>query len=186
MLVMPSINVDCHQTCDPAEFDLGWIADAAMNFTISTTSTTTPSMNTCMISPLFDLSDMSDSNPSDRTDLPSDVTSSSEVGNGDSDSTLDDMIFSIITSIIDILLTNILPHYNKVAYHTSTLSGHQWMQELISGHPKRIQCELGVYLHVFQELIKTMRHHGQTDSKYVLLEEQLGIFLYMCVTGLSM
>ena len=37
MLAMPatiSINVDCHQTCDPAEFDLGWIADAAMNSTL--------------------------------------------------------------------------------------------------------------------------------------------------------
>jgi len=34
-------------------------------------------------------------------------------------------------------------------YHTSTLSSHEWVMELIIGHPDHIHCELGVYVHIF-------------------------------------
>lgn len=43
--------------------------------------------------------------------------------------------------------------YDKTPYHTSALSGHGWVQELINGHPERIKCELGLRLHVFQALV---------------------------------
>jgi hypothetical protein len=75
--------------------------------------------------------------------------------------------------------------YNKQDYHTSALSGHAWVLELLSGHPKRIQCELGVRLHVFKKLFTTLRQQGFQDTREVTLEEQLSIFLYMCVTGLT-
>jgi hypothetical protein len=75
--------------------------------------------------------------------------------------------------------------YNKQDYHTSALSGHAWVLELLSGHPKRIQCELGVRLHVFQKLLTTLRQQGFQDTREVTLEEQMSIFLYMCVTGLT-
>ncbi|OJA12867.1 hypothetical protein AZE42_10211 [Rhizopogon vesiculosus] len=65
------------------------------------------------------------------------------------------------------LLLMLLAKYSK-PYHTSALSGMGWVNELLTGHPNRIQCELGC-----------------RDSKYVTLEEQLAIFLYACVTGLS-
>ncbi|KAG2336215.1 hypothetical protein BDR05DRAFT_897001, partial [Suillus weaverae] len=29
-------------------------------------------------------------------------------------------------------------------YHTSVLSGHEWVMELIIGHPEQIHCELGM------------------------------------------
>ena len=55
--------------------------------------------------------------------------------------------------------------------------------ELLSGHPNRIRCELGVSHNVFLELIRELRRLGYGNSKYVSLEEQLAIFLYMSVTG---
>lgn len=75
--------------------------------------------------------------------------------------------------------------YNKQAYHTSALTGHAWVLELLSGHPDRIQCELGVKLHVFNKLVTTLQEQGLQDSSGVTLEEQLSIFLHMCVTGLT-
>jgi hypothetical protein len=70
-------------------------------------------------------------------------------------------------------------------YHTSILTGEGWVLELLAGHPKCIQCELGVHQHVFIELIEELREMGYTNSKHVSLEEQLAIFLYACVTGLT-
>jgi hypothetical protein len=59
------------------------------------------------------------------------------------------------------------------------------VMELITGHPDRIRCELGVNLHVFEKLVQDLRTLGHSDSRYVSLEEQLSIFLYTCVTGLT-
>ncbi|THU78486.1 hypothetical protein K435DRAFT_699940, partial [Dendrothele bispora CBS 962.96] len=57
---------------------------------------------------------------------------------------------------------------------------------VIYGHPRRIYTELGVRLHVFICLVITLRQMGYTDSQNgVTVEEQLAIFLYMCVTGLT-
>jgi hypothetical protein len=76
-------------------------------------------------------------------------------------------------------------YYDKEPYHTSALSGTAWVTELLTGHPERIRCELGVHKHVFYVLINLLRQAGCRDSKHVLLEEQLAIFLYASVTGLS-
>jgi hypothetical protein len=76
-------------------------------------------------------------------------------------------------------------YYDKQPYHTSALSGAAWVTELLAGHPERIRCELGVHKHVFYTLINLLRQAGCRDSKHVLLEEQLAIFLYASVTGLS-
>jgi len=73
----------------------------------------------------------------------------------------------------------------KEPYHTSILSGYAWIQELLHGHPERIRMELGVRKEVFHALIRELRSMGHGDTRYVTLEEQLGIFLYMSVTGLS-
>jgi hypothetical protein len=70
-------------------------------------------------------------------------------------------------------------------YHTSILTGEGWVMELLSGHRNRIRCELGVSHDVFAALISELRDMGHGNSKYVSLEEQLSIFLYMCVTGLT-
>lgn len=69
--------------------------------------------------------------------------------------------------------------------HTSALSGEAWVMELLSGHPEQMRSELGVHTHVFAVLISELRALGHTNSKFVSLEEQLSIFLYTAVTGLS-
>ena len=76
-------------------------------------------------------------------------------------------------------------YYMKEPYHTSILSGYAWLQELLHGHPERIRTELGVHKEVFHVLIGELRSMGHGDTKYVTLEEQLAIFLYTSVTGLS-
>ena len=73
----------------------------------------------------------------------------------------------------------------KEPYHTSLLSGHAWVQELLNGHPERIRTELGVHKEVFHALIEELEGMGHRDSSYVTLEEQLAIFLYTCITGLT-
>ncbi|OJA11827.1 hypothetical protein AZE42_11404 [Rhizopogon vesiculosus] len=75
--------------------------------------------------------------------------------------------------------------YDEQPYHTSALSGTAWVTELLTGHPERIRCELGVHKHVFYVLINLLRQAGCRDSNHVPLEEQLAIFLYASVTGLS-
>lgn len=75
--------------------------------------------------------------------------------------------------------------YKKVEYHTSALTGQAWVLELLSGHPERICCELGVRHHVFYVLLDQLRAMHYSDGHGVMLEEQLAIFLYACVTGLT-
>lgn len=75
--------------------------------------------------------------------------------------------------------------YDKTPYHTSTLTGHSWVQELIYGHPDRIKSELGMRLHVFEALAEELRNNGLSDTRHITLEEHVAIFLYTCVTGLS-
>ena len=57
--------------------------------------------------------------------------------------------------------------------------------ELLAGHPERIRCELGVTVQVFEAMIRELQDMGYENSKHVSLEEQLAIFLYACVTGLT-
>jgi hypothetical protein len=100
--------------------------------------------------------------------------------------------FRYITLLINILLvaaTHILISIHTPddpePYHTSALTGQEWVIELIVGHPERIRCELGVHVHVFEGLVNELRALGHTDSRHVSLEEQVAIFLYSCVTGLT-
>ena len=92
------------------------------------------------------------------------------------------LFISIILTATSSLMESM---YIKEPYHTSALSGEAWVMELLSGHPLCILSELGVCHNVFQDLITTMRNFGMNNSRHVSLEESLSIFLYACVTGLS-
>jgi hypothetical protein len=94
-------------------------------------------------------------------------------------------IMVMITSLIASVTHYGSGHYNRQGYHTSALSGYAWVLELLSGHPERIRCELGIRHHVFDLLLSDLRELGYKDSREVKLEEQLAIFLYTSVTGLS-
>jgi hypothetical protein len=87
--------------------------------------------------------------------------------------------------LLPTLIRLIFRYHMKEPYHTSILSGYAWVQELLNGHPERIRTELGVHKEVFHALINELRSMGHADTKYVTLEEQLAIFLYTSVTGLT-
>ena len=73
-----------------------------------------------------------------------------------------------------------------MAQHTSILTGQAWVLELITGHPNRIKINFGVSLETFLALVCALNESGFKQScNGVTVEEQLGIFLYTCVTGLS-
>ena len=91
----------------------------------------------------------------------------------------------VINAAVAASVTFATPLFDKTPYHTSALSGAAWVVELFNGHPECIHCELGVHKHVFQILISYLQIIGVSHSQDVLLEEQLAIFLYKYVTGLS-
>ena len=91
----------------------------------------------------------------------------------------------IINAVIAAIISVVPPLYDPMPYHTSALTGAMWVLELLEGHPERIRCELGVHKHVFLFLISYLQQIGVQHSRNVFLEEQLAIFLYRCVTGLS-
>jgi len=75
--------------------------------------------------------------------------------------------------------------YWKQPYHNSALTGAEWVKELIYGHFERIKSCLGMRVHVFLALLAELHLCGLKDSKHVTLREKVAIFLYTCVTGLS-
>jgi hypothetical protein len=97
----------------------------------------------------------------------------------------DIIISSVITAAVTATALYAAMYYNKTPYHTSALSGEGWVRELLTGHPERIRCELGVHKHVFHALVDSLLALGVTPSRHLTVEEQLAIFLYRCVTGLS-
>ena len=94
------------------------------------------------------------------------------------------LIVSIIATSIA-AITQLFLKKEPEPYHTSVLTGEGWVMELLAGHPKRIHCELGVSHQVFAALISELHELGHSNSKFVSLEEQLAIFLYTSVTGLT-
>ena len=72
-----------------------------------------------------------------------------------------------------------------VPYDTSSLSRAGWIHELLTGHPEHIWNELGVYWSTFILLVKALQMLGLQSSCHVSIEEQLSIFLYTAVIGLS-
>jgi len=84
-----------------------------------------------------------------------------------------------------LVMEHYTPLYDRTPYHTSILTGEGWVRELINGHPERIRNELGVHRSTFIVLVEVMKMAGLQPSRHVSVEEQLAIFLYSAVTGLS-
>ena len=89
-------------------------------------------------------------------------------------------VFATCQAVVE-LLTPI----DCTPYHTSALSGEQWVQELLSGHPRWICTEFGVYQQTFLTLVQTLHDISIQSLCHVTIEEQVAIFLYTVVTGLS-
>jgi len=76
--------------------------------------------------------------------------------------------------------------YNPEPYHTSTLSGEEWVKELHKGHPECMRNNLGVGRRVFKKLKSELRKEGNLKPcRHVGISEMLVTFLYQAVTNLS-
>ena len=96
--------------------------------------------------------------------------------------------------LFTLLITHIVYYYHllftssteKIPYHTSILTGEEWTLELLNGHPDQIKTSLGIDHNVFDALVQVLIENGFKRSHYgISVEQQLAIFLYTCVTGLS-
>ena len=69
--------------------------------------------------------------------------------------------FTVIHIVATAAIIYTDPFYNKIPYHTSALSGEDWVCKLLNSHPECIHNELGVHKHVFHSLIKELKVAGQ-------------------------
>ncbi|KAF7342628.1 putative nuclease HARBI1-like protein [Mycena sanguinolenta] len=70
--------------------------------------------------------------------------------------------------------------------HTSILTGQDWLDEIINGHPDRCLDQLGMYPAAFLLLCSEFqRNGGLGDSRHITAEEQTAIFVYWMVHGSS-
>ena len=76
--------------------------------------------------------------------------------------------------------------FSRQPYHTSVLTGHLCIHELLHGNPRCIKDQLGMEKHVFRQLVrKLLTLTNISNTFHVDLEEQVAIFLYIIVTNLS-
>ena len=59
------------------------------------------------------------------------------------------------------------PLYWKQDYHTSILTGEEWVKELINGHHDRMRTELGMHVHVFFTINFLKSHTGMFSCFYI-------------------
>ena len=97
---------------------------------------------------------------------------------------LNDVVVTVVTLVSQVISLTV-QRKEPVLYHTSILTRQGWVMELLEGHPERIWNELGVHKTVFRILVAELQNAGYHATRNVSSEEQLAIFLYTCVTGLS-
>jgi len=118
------------------------------------------------------------------TDFANDISNTSSCSED-----TEDYLIDISAIFVGLIMEHVVFYartlYDKTPYHTSSLMGEMWVLELINGHPELICNELRVHKHAFLSLCDDLWQYGHQNSKHVTLEEQLAIFLYTCVTGLS-
>ncbi|KAF5367459.1 hypothetical protein D9758_003825 [Tetrapyrgos nigripes] len=76
--------------------------------------------------------------------------------------------------------------YDPEPYHTSVLSGEEWVKELRKGHSEHMKNNLGVGRCVFKKLKSELQKEGNLKSRrFVGISEIVATFLYQAVTNLS-
>jgi hypothetical protein len=74
------------------------------------------------------------------------------------------LVVDSITKSTLSLLSQAFPLTVRYPYHTSVLTGEDWVLELLAGHPQWVQTELGVSHHVFQQLTATLWSLGLNNT----------------------
>ena len=79
-------------------------------------------------------------------------------------------------NIVNYFLTYVI----KNPCRTSTLTGHQWVQEILHGHHVRCYEQFRMKKHVFQQLCHALHcDHKLRPTRHMAIEEQIGLFLYI-------
>jgi len=66
--------------------------------------------------------------------------------------------------------------FSRQPYHTSVLTGHLWVHELLHGNPRHIKDQLGMEKHVFRQLVrKLFTLTNVSNTHHVDLEEQVSV-----------
>ncbi|KAJ3720642.1 hypothetical protein C8R42DRAFT_94803 [Lentinula raphanica] len=98
------------------------------------------------------------------------------------------LIAAVITTVTAVAGVHSLMYkqLNPEPYHTSSLTGAQWVAELEQGHSERMLHNLGVPQHVFRKLKRELQKEGGLKGRrFVDIEEMLATFLFQSVTNLS-
>ena len=68
---------------------------------------------------------------------------------------------------------------NRQRIHTSILTGHKYVREILEGHELRCKRDFRMEKYVFHNLVKCFRERQLLqDERLVSVEEQVAIFLY--------
>ena len=76
-------------------------------------------------------------------------------------------------------------HAAPTPHHNSRFRGEEWVQELLNGHPNHIKSQLGMEADIFRKLVADLKSCGLAPSIHLSCEEQVALFLYACITSLS-
>src|SRR5690348_4859954 len=72
-------------------------------------------------------------------------------------------------------------YLSNVPCRTSKLSGEDWTQELLEGHPVRFRENARMDRHIFKKLSQRLRRDGiLNDTRHCSIEQQLLLFLFIC------
>lgn len=70
------------------------------------------------------------------------------------------------------------------AKHTSILTGQQWVEEILLGHPGRFRELMGMGRSLFRRLCQELQlKGGLRPARYVFVDEQVAIWLFFVRTG---
>lgn len=73
-------------------------------------------------------------------------------------------------------------------YHTSKLTGHAWVQEVLLGNPHRVKDNFGLSKRGFRRLVTALEQKTglSTSRRGITTNEQVAMFLYTVTTGLTL
>ncbi|KAF8194058.1 hypothetical protein K438DRAFT_1469886, partial [Mycena galopus ATCC 62051] len=89
------------------------------------------------------------------------------------------LLAALVSAVAAFSASLCLEAQEAIPRHTSVLTGHGWLSELLNGHPDRFRAQLGMAQHVFLRLLSELQlFSGLVHTKFVSAEEKLAIFLH--------
>ncbi|KAL3715621.1 hypothetical protein ACJRO7_007363 [Eucalyptus globulus] len=105
---------------------------------------------------------------------------SDQVATGESVEVIfNDFVIDIMTAWLSMVAVDMSLH-SREPIRNNILLGPEWMMEVLQGHSDRIYESFRMERHVFLNLCGLMKARGWLkDSRYIKVDEQIGIFLFM-------